>query len=86
MRMALARMETLPMPKPSELEEEQTARRAKPQADFPSDGEVLEAPRSLQGTSLLLVPFYLEGAQTLGRVKSDLSFFFLLEGAKSDSE
>lgn len=77
MRMALARIETLPMPEPRELKEEKTFRRAKLQADFPCGGEVLDALRRLQGNSLLLVPFHLESAQTLGRDKSDLSFFQL---------
>lgn len=82
--MAPARIETLPMTKCNKLKGEKTARRAKPQADFPPDGEMLEAPKSLQRTSLLLVSFYLEGAQTLERVKSDLGI--LLESVKSDSE
>jgi len=50
---------------------------ANPQVDFHSDGGMLEAPRILQRASLLLVPFYLDGAQTLARVKSDLRFFHL---------
>ena len=85
MRMALARIETLPMPEPRELKEEKTSRRAKLQADFPYGGEELDTLRSLQGILLLLVPFHLESAQTLGRDKSDLRFFSV-EGAKSDSE
>lgn len=82
--MTLVRIETFPVTTPDKPKEEKTARRAKPQAGFPSDGELLEAPKSLQRTSLLLVPFYLEGAQTLKRVKSDTRI--LLESAKSDSE
>lgn len=72
MRLALSRLETLPVPKPSELKELKPARGAKPQADFPSGGGMLEAPAGywdLAGACSVL-----PGRRKLGRVQSDLRF------------
>lgn len=59
-RLALSRLETLPVPKPSELKELKAARGAKAPADFPSGGGCWGLPQ-VPGAWLVLVLFYLAG-------------------------